>query len=400
MSKSSTSASKIIGEGTYGCVTKPSLRCSTNHTDYTHKLSKIMLKKHALEEYKEMQQITALKGIEKYIISMPKLCEPKIDNAFIRTVAKCENEKFKKAHIDYFRMLIVEDGGISLKQFSDEIIHTLDKNDLCIFFTKLHHLLEGLLFFHKHYIVHHDIKSRNIVYNIETGQIRFIDFGLMKKRSQMIRESQRNENDMAQSWENFPPEYSCANKENFEEPVCNYGDLSHKEFLRKMSKTFDWYSFGLMMKRLMKDSMDLIERKLSKDRVQEVYKFFSQMADSEIEMRSENIQEMTIQYKRMLEKQELWCTDTPKPSDHSVRLQRRLEKTLELSPKDKTVLIRTLEKRKAFREGFERNRTTRKCMKKCKTGYVRNRKTNRCRKVRIQPTTKKAKKNNRSEKKK
>src|SRR6056300_1467188 len=99
------STPNVIGEGTYGCVMKPSLRCKTNHTDYTHKLSKVMLKKHALQEYKEMQQITALSGIEKYIISMPRLCEPQIDKTFIHSIAQCENEKFKKANVNDFRML-------------------------------------------------------------------------------------------------------------------------------------------------------------------------------------------------------------------------------------------------------------------------------------------------------
>ena len=32
---------KIIGEGTYGCVVKPSLKCNTSH-DYKNKVSKLM----------------------------------------------------------------------------------------------------------------------------------------------------------------------------------------------------------------------------------------------------------------------------------------------------------------------------------------------------------------------
>ena len=381
------STPNVIGEGTYGCVMKPSLRCKTNHTDYTHKLSKVMLKKHALQEYKEMQQITALSGIEKYIISMPRLCEPQIDKTFMNSIAQCENEKFKKANVNDFRMLIVEDGGVSLKQFADEIIPTLDKKQLCIFFTKLHHLLEGLLFFYKHDIVHHDIKSRNIVYNIETGKIRFIDFGLMKKRSQLIRESKQNINNMAQKWENFPPEYDCANTEDFQEPVCNYGTMNHKEFLQKLSKTFDWYSFGLMMKRMLKDDLSIFERNLSKEAIEKIYNYFSQMANKDLETRPDNIQEFPNEYKQLLEKYGLWSTNTPKPSAKSIRIQKKLEKTLDISPKDRTILMQALEKRRACQEGYERNRKTQKCMKKCKPGYTRNVITNRCRRVR--PQTKK-----------
>ena len=51
---------EIVGEGTYGCVIKPALKCDkdTNITkkDYENRLSKVMRKKDAIEELEEMQK--------------------------------------------------------------------------------------------------------------------------------------------------------------------------------------------------------------------------------------------------------------------------------------------------------------------------------------------------------
>ena len=44
--------SKVVGEGTFGCVLKPPLLCDSKSTltkkDYANKISKIMYSKHAI----------------------------------------------------------------------------------------------------------------------------------------------------------------------------------------------------------------------------------------------------------------------------------------------------------------------------------------------------------------
>ena len=45
--------SEIIGEGTYGCVHKPSLKCTRKKQKYDNKVSKLMLHKDANEELEE-----------------------------------------------------------------------------------------------------------------------------------------------------------------------------------------------------------------------------------------------------------------------------------------------------------------------------------------------------------
>ena len=55
---------EVIGEGTYGCVTKPSLVCKGSKRNYSHKVSKIMIKKYAKKEHNDMKQITKIDGID------------------------------------------------------------------------------------------------------------------------------------------------------------------------------------------------------------------------------------------------------------------------------------------------------------------------------------------------
>ena len=90
---------EIVGEGTYGCVIKPSMKCEDNEKrNYSNKVSKVMLEKHAKEEYEEVHKISSVPGIEKYIL-IPKLCKPKIDKEFLSNVKNCKNEKLKKKRI-------------------------------------------------------------------------------------------------------------------------------------------------------------------------------------------------------------------------------------------------------------------------------------------------------------
>ena len=367
---------QIIGEGTYGCVAKPSFTCKGKKRNYSNKVSKVMLHEDAKAEYKEMKSITKIKGIEKYITSMPEMCIPEIDSKYRMAMKDCENERFVGALEGDFRLLIMEDGGVSLRQFMDEIIETLDHDGICIFLTKIYHLIEGLQFFANNNIVHHDIKSRNVVYNIETNTIKYIDFGLTKKKNQLIQESMKNKNLIAQEWDNFPPEYDIANKYHF----ALYGkyryNMNYNTFIKKVADTLDSYSFGLMMKRIMEEFMK-IDLDIDIEAIQEIHYFFEKMADPKIETRNYEINHLMTEYKMILEEYKLWNTNKPNPSKQSVQIQKSLSKSVDMSIEERKTLKMALDpyrNLKPCREDQERNPLTRRCVKKCKKDYVRNEK--------------------------
>jgi hypothetical protein len=60
----------VIGEGSYGCVVKPSVECDDNYS-VQGKISKIMKNKHAKEELKEFERVSKISGIYRFIIEKP-----------------------------------------------------------------------------------------------------------------------------------------------------------------------------------------------------------------------------------------------------------------------------------------------------------------------------------------
>ena len=60
---------KIIGEGTFGCVLKPPLKCRDKNIDYKNKISKVMPINEAKKELKEYNSIKNITGLSKYAIT-------------------------------------------------------------------------------------------------------------------------------------------------------------------------------------------------------------------------------------------------------------------------------------------------------------------------------------------
>ena len=328
---------KVVGEGTYGCVIKPSLKCRNKRVNYTNRLAKVMRKNDAADEYLEMKNITKTPGIEKYIMSMPDICSPVLDSTFFNTVKKCENKKFPALNPNDFRMLIFEDGGVSLRQFEESVVSTLSNEDFYIFLTKVYDLLEGLCFFHLHDIVHHDINDKNVVYNISTGKFRFIDFGLMKKRSRLIVESKQSINSMATSWSNFPPEYECANFNKFE--GCRF-NINYNTFISRVAYTFDWYSTGIMMSSFLEDVFRKKTWNIPPLGMQQLIDFFERMGEPNINKRNYNIETMKNEYKKILKQNNIWLVKTPSPSENSIAIQNKFMKKKNMHLPEKSILFK------------------------------------------------------------
>jgi serine/threonine protein kinase len=251
----------LIGQGTYGCVVRPSLKCTTKQ-NYTNKVSKLMDEIDALEEQQEMKKLKNITGIDVYTMSYPEICKPETNKDFYNIAEKCDASAVKdhvnNKEYEKLSLLLSDDGGVDLSQFVNTIFSRLTLEQQNFFFTSIIDLLNGLLFFIQNGIIHHDIKLANIVYNVKTGRAKFIDFGLMITQQEFIQQSKANKNNIAVSWSYFPPEISCANKINYEtkekckefhntnqmllHPYKNYDD-----FLIKLSNSIDGYCLSLAL---------------------------------------------------------------------------------------------------------------------------------------------------------
>jgi serine/threonine protein kinase len=356
-----------------------------------------MLKKYALEEYGDMKTITTLVGIDKYIVSMPDICVPIPDSRFKKAVAECENEDFPSAPDEEFRLLLYEDGGLSLRQFEKQMLPFLSKNDVYIFLTKIFVLLEGLCFFNKNDIVHHDIKSHNIVYNMKTNVMKFIDFGIIQRRTQMVINSRNNRNELAVSHMVFPPENEFANQAEYKK---SGHTMPYDLFIEKLAYTFDSYGLGRMMKEIVVMIVKYTKG-IDMSAMKTLFVFFDKMSDVHIESRTYDVCALANEYKKILQTYEIWNTNNIQSK--SIALQNRASNPvgIDLTPKERSALSTVLSltaNRKCIRnksgrcrrrtrkkvpcpDTKERNPITNRCVGKCKAGYGRNNKF-RCRRSR------------------
>ena len=152
-------SNKIIGQGTFGCVIKPALKCNSDEKIddkyYRNKVSKVMFDKHALDELKELEFISKLDGIEKYAMSIPKICNPKLDDRFNKIVQRCRTPPTR--HVYHFfrsdktklKQLLLEDGGNDMKTAAEDLLirNKTDPNKTKFFYTSFLNLFDGLIFF-------------------------------------------------------------------------------------------------------------------------------------------------------------------------------------------------------------------------------------------------------------
>lgn len=360
--------SEIVGEGSYGCVAKPSLKCTTVH-DYTNKVSKIMTTRDAKSEQKEMELFKKKKGIEKYTMAYPELCLPKRDKLFYKVIKNCNANPVKSEY--YFTgknpegknisLLLLDDGGVDLHNFLHKVFPKLNKKDKSIFFTSILNLLEGLIFFIDNKIIHHDLKLENIVYNIETGKCKYIDFGLMTTIPKFIRHAKQSKNEMAISWGYFPTELSCSNNNKFknDDKCKKYNtQLDHDEFLKRVANGFDTYSLSLALGKMF-TTIYYDDTYYNGEFIEDAKYLMSDYSKADFFKRKTDCKKLYDDYKELLNMHTVYTETTPTPSKESIEIASKLS-------------VSNIIKCPPGKPDY--NPYTKKCVVKCKDDKVRNEK--------------------------
>lgn len=203
---------KVIGEGTYGCVHRPPLKCEKGvNADYKNKISKVMTTKDADAELSEYALIDKVDPDFKFHMTTPVECNPEKTANSLKAIDKC-SESFQSRDIDKYKLLIMPDGGVDLNNYAKK---SLSRKQIDIFWIEAQRIFFGLKVMKDSGIVHHDFKPHNIVYNEKAQRTNYIDFGFMKKTSEIVAKCKQSiYKDGAPHW-SFPYEFRFVNRDKF-----------------------------------------------------------------------------------------------------------------------------------------------------------------------------------------
>ena len=212
---------EVVGEGTYGCVHNPSLKCKDSPSiSYINKVSKLLKVKDATNELKEYDKVVKADKNNDYYLGKPEDCN--LDNRSIvnlKAIQKCKIGSDVLKDISKFKLLIMKDGGINLEQYTKKMKEwsaSEMSTELCEkFLLESLRLFKGLKVFEDNGLVHHDLKPQNIVYNEIANRMNFIDFGLMASRKKIIDHAKKSKYDFALFHWSFPWELEFINQKEF-----------------------------------------------------------------------------------------------------------------------------------------------------------------------------------------
>ena len=393
--------SKVVGEGTYGCVLKPPILCDETSNlvaqDYSNKISKIMTREHAINENAEYSAINNIQGLDKYAITGPLLCKPLLDKNFNASVKKCKTLKVKTAFKnakDDLRMLLLEDGGLSIYDHMTKVFMLQSLDEKKVFLTSLIKLFDGLLFFQSNEIMHRDIKLANMVYNVNNGRAKYIDFGLMTNFKRFAKRCSSNTERLGISHSYYAPENSCSNKYSFNSNKLKCTKIkehfkTHEDFISYLQKSFDIYCLSLALLNMV-SVLDYRNSGLKKEAIPA--SFFEEFSilllgyvKYDVSKRNINILQLKEKYISLLKKHNCYLKKATQPSPEVIDVIEKIKKKefkvdlAKICPPAKPVL----------------NPSTNRCVADCKTGFIRN-KSFRCVKMNLAKDLANSKKSSKS----
>ena len=111
------SKSKKIGEGSFGCVFKPSIKCKNNEIEYDiNNISKLMIDNEADHEMLKYKEIQKIDKEQKFHLS-PDTCIPDDSWETKQAVLECTDSNKILGDYDNYKLFVMKYGGPSLTHY-------------------------------------------------------------------------------------------------------------------------------------------------------------------------------------------------------------------------------------------------------------------------------------------
>lgn len=255
-----TKKRRLIGQGSYGCVYKPSFKCSVSNSE-NGSISKVMAENNAEDEIKNFTIIDKIDPQGKYHVKLDDHCDLSNNNKReLLSDTYLNKDKEVCEILDNFRTyknLKFKDGGKELYYYYDIIKQITRKKDsssqlkvngkvinksiviekycnmrtLYKILIAYKNIVDSLVELNKHKYCHFDIKLENIVYDIDKNVMKLIDFGVSLEYNYKIKKSEINkalktfdefENFFISYYEVYPFELILCNYSNFKYALLHY----------------------------------------------------------------------------------------------------------------------------------------------------------------------------------
>ena len=215
-------SSNVIGEGAYGCIHKPSLKCKDKYiADYKNKVSKLLQKRFADKELSEYSLVECIDKEHSFYLGNPTECSPEKSKQTEDSIKKCKHSEELLKEFDDLALLIMDDGGVNMKDYSDNLTKWKptkeNKQKVEVLWLEFYRIVKAIDIFLKKGVLHLDIKPQNIVLNEETMRLNLIDFGLTATVEEKMKQSYDSRNQTAIYHWSYPFEFHFLNRNVYEE---------------------------------------------------------------------------------------------------------------------------------------------------------------------------------------
>ena len=424
---------KVLGKGSYGCVHSPALTCDPRQPKQKNIVSKVMNTWDAKNELNEFVLIGNADKNENFYLGKPTKCELKKNNLNKQAMINCHDKyKFNSDRMEEYSLLLLKHGGEDLYKYGERVqkMSKTPENvkELELFWIEVSRILYGLKIFQENDIIHLDLKPQNIVYNVETNRINFIDFGFLTTKPNQIAKIKRgfyrtgythwsypfettlydeavydklrknpatanknqyyidnltNINDNCDSFfQHVLPQQSKEVKKlfylNYNETILESQNVSFNDFIKKSVDTFDLYGVGIAMLYMIKSSRHLLDTKFTDD----VIELFLNCVTAQVYDRYTVDTTLSVYHNiigNFMNKHNKHFVNNFAVDDNSkyVKAKKSLNKTIKkIKLSSPTTTDITTISSKPCPDNKEYNRRTKRCVKKCKPNQVRNEKFN------------------------
>jgi len=178
----------LIGQGTYGCIFSPSLKCKNEQTRRKG-ISKLLTTYGATTEIENYKYIDKIDPYGIFHIPLDHICDFDLENIDKKVDGNVKKECELFSHDPLgkdMKLLFFRDGGLDWNSYFTKKLNTKKWN---LFFSGCYRLFYGLYVMSKHRFIHFDIKWNNILIDPKTLQSSLIDFGISQQMDTFIHEA-------------------------------------------------------------------------------------------------------------------------------------------------------------------------------------------------------------------